>query len=97
MLLDNFSRKICVVCNFQLRDFCVFKRNVVLLQNGLFRFVGRNKTFKTESEDLKDGFSNKTEEYLDDEDFKAEDENTSDQNPNGTEFLDFSGDLNFGR
>lgn len=34
---ENYSRHICVVCNFQLKDFCVFKKNVIILQKGLYR------------------------------------------------------------
>lgn len=34
---ENYSRHICVVCNFQLKKFCVFKKNVIILQKGLYQ------------------------------------------------------------
>lgn len=87
-LLDGLSRKICVVCNFQLKEFCVFKRTVVDSQKGLFKFISQNKKVKNEYEEVEI----KTEK-LDDSVCKFEPEVIVEPQ---SEFLDFSSGLNFG-
>lgn len=87
-MLDGLSKEICVVCNFQLKEFCTFKRNVVDSQRGLFKFISRNKKIKQEYEEVEI----KTEKP-DDTMCKFEPEVIVEPQ---SEFLDFSSGLDFG-
>lgn len=86
-VLDGLSRKICVVCNFQLKEFCNFKRTIVDSQKGLLKFFARSRKFKQEKSEI----NIKTE--LDDSVIKFEPEVIVEPQ---SEFLDFSRELNFG-
>lgn len=87
-MLDGLSREICVVCHFQLKEFCTFKRNVVDSQKGLLKFISQSRKFKQEYEDVEI----KTE-HLDDSSCKFEPEVIVEPQ---SEFLDFSSGLDFG-
>lgn len=62
--MHGFSRVICVVCNFQLKDFCVFKKKLQEVQKGLLKFtasrISQKKVIKHELEE-DDDLSIKTE------------------------------------
>lgn len=95
----GFSRSICVVCNFQLKEFYVFKRNILSLQKGLFKFVvARQKSFEIKLE--QDYLSVKTEveenEYQENSNFVEPEIEIDDNEENESEFLDFNKELNFG-
>lgn len=87
-----------MVCNFQLIDFCEFKRNVISLQKGLYSFASgaSNGSIKNEH-DSQGSVVIKTEiehldEYCDDLEPDEDDKDTQHQ----SEFLDLSGEINYG-
>lgn len=90
---EKYSWNICVVCHFQLKEFCIFKKNVTLLQKGLLSYVPEAASIKLEADDMNDSTNVmvKTEKEL--ENCCKSDEFEDDS----TEFLDFSGDLQFGK
>lgn len=91
---EEYSREICVVCNFQLKDFCVFKKNVILLQKGLYKFVSNSAASTNYEADNKISTLIKTEleEFYNETDCRNGDESEV-----KSEFLDFSGVMNFGK
>lgn len=98
----EYSKQICVVCNFQLKDFCVFRKNVILLQKGLHKFTGRLIKIETLNEESQDGMMVKTESdnFYEDVDYECEklepEVKISNDEPQ-SEFLDFTthfGELN---
>lgn len=89
-----------MVCNFQLIDFCEFKRNIISLQKGLYSFLSAVSDGSVKFEhDSQGSVIIKTEiehldEYCDDlEPDEADDKDTHHQ----SEFLDLSGEINYGR
>ena len=97
---DEFSKQICVVCNFQLKDFCMFKRNVVELQKGLYRFATNTSIASSIKQDIDDELNVKSE--LEESNDETEHQDGSDliepevKILDESEFLDYNSDLNVG-
>lgn len=90
---ENYSRIICVLCNFQLKNFCVFKKNVIQLQKGLYKITNLPKA---KNEEWPDDTIIKEEEFQEEhlQDF-VKTEHCFLNNPE-SEFLD-CGEESFGK
>jgi hypothetical protein len=91
-----------VVCNFQLKDFCIFKRNVLTLQKGLLKFFSgesfpQRKSIKHEPEYLVDVKTEVGEIYESSGFIVTEVKIDDEKDESGKlEFLDFNEEMNFG-
>jgi hypothetical protein len=101
-LIKGLSREICVVCNFQLKDFCIFKRNVLTLQKGLLKYFSgesysQRKSIKHEHEYVVN-VKTEVEEIYESSGFLEPEVKIDDEKDENRklEFLDFNEEMNFG-